>query len=251
MNKSPKLTQQLNDPQMLAALHFFSPQKQRKIEQARIFMRKLWSRSLPPDFATERSFNDKNGVQYPHCAICQYFLPLDTWLSSPTANSERLPKTSRRYLTDQMFWKNREVDKQGFEIEEDELLKCACCRVVVHRRCYPTHRFKRRPPAPSQNATTSQKTTISKSSSAPSTSMKAQPEENARKAIIVSDEKVDGVAGEGCSTAVQRGRGNSSPSVGSQCMYFEAQTFYFTATFSGIFHAETKARSFYQLECSQ
>jgi hypothetical protein len=42
-----------------------------------------------------------------------------------------------------MFFKDKEISTQDFDIKEDDLLQCAKCKMVVHRRCYPTHRFQR------------------------------------------------------------------------------------------------------------
>jgi len=45
--------------------------------------------------------------------------------------------SSRRYVTDQMFYKEKHLKNLDLTICEDELLECSNCWMVVHKNCYP------------------------------------------------------------------------------------------------------------------
>lgn len=80
------------------------------------------------DLFAEKQYNEKCGLLYPHCAICQYFWPRDTWFVQGVPVSEVPPK-SRRFVHEQVFHKDDEVHRSNFDIEEDDLLSCDNCKV--------------------------------------------------------------------------------------------------------------------------
>lgn len=45
--------------------------------------------------------------------------------------------SSRRFVTDQQFFKDVLLPNERRKMDEDFLLECSNCHVVVHRRCYP------------------------------------------------------------------------------------------------------------------
>uniref|UniRef100_A0A914DJY0 [Histone H3]-trimethyl-L-lysine(9) demethylase n=1 Tax=Acrobeloides nanus TaxID=290746 RepID=A0A914DJY0_9BILA len=109
----------------------------RNLEKAKKEVRDLWAHS-PLNLFAEKQFNEARSKAYPHCSVCQYFV----------ANSHenehqkvdrleiKIPTSSRRYVTQQMFAKDQLLDKSSEEPEEDRLLSCSNCYVTVHEHCY-------------------------------------------------------------------------------------------------------------------
>ncbi|CAK5045096.1 unnamed protein product [Meloidogyne enterolobii] len=108
--------------------------RQRKIFQARKPMFDLWA-NRPVNLFAEKTHNSRCGKLFPHCCVCQYFISKEIWNSLPPVES--LPKSSRRYVTDQMFYKEKHLKNLDLKICEDELLECSNCYMVVHKNCYP------------------------------------------------------------------------------------------------------------------
>ncbi|KAI1720109.1 jmjC domain, hydroxylase domain-containing protein [Ditylenchus destructor] len=122
-------------------------QRTSRIARAKQNVKELWS-DLPVNLFIEKEYNRKRGELYPHCSVCQYFTPKylvkkgNGSQKSPdgaiTPSNGKLPERSFRFVRTQLFHKERELDKPGTgDSEEDELLECENCRIVVHRHCYP------------------------------------------------------------------------------------------------------------------
>ncbi|KAH7673144.1 jmjC domain containing protein, partial [Aphelenchoides avenae] len=108
----------------------------------------LWAASAPNLFA-EKQHNAKCARQYPHCSVCQYFVPFkkirDTSAESPT----KMPSRSHRYVTNQMFFKDEALPETTVcGVPEDDLYECANCRMVVHGQCYSAKALYRDQPDP-------------------------------------------------------------------------------------------------------
>uniref|UniRef100_A0A915EWL1 [Histone H3]-trimethyl-L-lysine(9) demethylase n=1 Tax=Ditylenchus dipsaci TaxID=166011 RepID=A0A915EWL1_9BILA len=119
-------------------------ERQKKVLKAKRNVKDLWS-NLPVNLFVEKEYNAKCSKSYPHCSVCQYLVPRSCWADQrrqPTSNghpnNNGLPKKSRRFIRNQLFYKDEELSDVGAENEdEDMLLECKNCRVVVHKNCYP------------------------------------------------------------------------------------------------------------------
>lgn len=45
--------------------------------------------------------------------------------------------SSRRFITDQQFFKDTYLSKECQIMKDDFLLECINCHIIVHRNCYP------------------------------------------------------------------------------------------------------------------
>jgi len=91
--------------------------------------------SNSPSIEEDRKFNRIQSNAPPHCAICQYLVP-DLGFIYP---DDYLPlkETSARYLTDQILTKKNNINAESETTsQQDELLRCTNCHVVVHKKCY-------------------------------------------------------------------------------------------------------------------
>uniref|UniRef100_A0A8R1HS45 [histone H3]-trimethyl-L-lysine(9) demethylase n=1 Tax=Caenorhabditis japonica TaxID=281687 RepID=A0A8R1HS45_CAEJA len=78
------------------------------------------------DFFQEREYNQRKRMEWPHCAVCQFFQP--DHMKAVIAN---VPEFSRRLTTTPCISKK---DVKRVE-EPDRLLTCSNCHVTVHSLC--------------------------------------------------------------------------------------------------------------------
>lgn len=88
-----------------------------------------------PDFDYEKHYNCTQGRIFPHCSICQYFVP-DLNLRTELTEPFTIPKHSPRYTTNGMFNKSGYAVDATMAPKDAELLQCSSCNVVIHRQCY-------------------------------------------------------------------------------------------------------------------
>ncbi|KAJ1374257.1 hypothetical protein KIN20_036908 [Parelaphostrongylus tenuis] len=93
---------------------------------------KLWSNEST-NFAAEKKFNQSAAHLWPHCAVCQYFQPLNI-----ATSCVELPKRSKR-LTFGLCFAKDERRLPVVDLSEDILLTCSNCCVCVHPSCYGGH----------------------------------------------------------------------------------------------------------------
>ncbi|KAI1727721.1 jmjN domain-containing protein [Ditylenchus destructor] len=145
--KSKKLMTPEVKPQEMTVHDPTLAQRNSRIARAKQNVKDLWS-DRPVNLFIEKEYNRKRGELYPHCSVCQYFTPKclvkkgNGSQKSPdgaiSPSNGKLPERSFRFVRTQLFHKERELEKPGTaDSEEDELLECENCRIVVHRHCYP------------------------------------------------------------------------------------------------------------------
>ncbi|KAL3120823.1 hypothetical protein niasHT_008115 [Heterodera trifolii] len=112
--------------------------RQKAIFKARKLMDALWA-NKPVDLYAEKVHNSRSGRLYPHCAVCQFFLQRSVWMKGTPV--EKVPKKSKRFVSDQMFEKDFRMDTLDLgrsKLIDDQLRECSNCKVVVHVGCYPS-----------------------------------------------------------------------------------------------------------------
>lgn len=73
---------------VLAFNNHYAKQK-RKIQLAKKELTGLWANTCV-DLLPEKEYNLKMGKLFPHCCVCQYFLPQNFWIKKePTENLPR------------------------------------------------------------------------------------------------------------------------------------------------------------------
>uniref|UniRef100_A0A914VIX2 [histone H3]-trimethyl-L-lysine(9) demethylase n=1 Tax=Plectus sambesii TaxID=2011161 RepID=A0A914VIX2_9BILA len=93
-------------------------------------LEKLWIWRFA-DFEAEREFNRSMALEEPHCAVCQYFVP-----RSLCKKADRIPKYSRRLVSNLCFSKDPAKAVIQAEEKEDRLISCRTCCITVHVSCY-------------------------------------------------------------------------------------------------------------------
>ncbi|CAD5214411.1 unnamed protein product [Bursaphelenchus xylophilus] len=88
-----------------------------KLESVDMFRRK---------FDEEVRFNERNGMIYPYCAVCQYFTPPNK------AIAKQIPATSLDLCTRLV---QRKFYGDEHKIVQDALRQCSICKLKVHIRC--------------------------------------------------------------------------------------------------------------------
>ncbi|CAJ0947731.1 unnamed protein product, partial [Mesorhabditis belari] len=90
----------------------------------------LWASSAVNLYA-ERCWNEKRALEAPHCAICQYFQPVQQLVFTKS-----VPESSQRLISFMCFAKDPLRMPKIPDPNEDSLLSCDSCAVTVHRNCY-------------------------------------------------------------------------------------------------------------------
>lgn len=82
------------------------------------------------DFYQERIYNKTKGIEWPHCAVCQYFQPVHM-----AAKISDIPNSSRRLVPSSCFAKSPDRENGKEEHGTDKLLTCSNCYITVHSTC--------------------------------------------------------------------------------------------------------------------
>jgi len=99
---SKKARRKVNAPSSHSPKDAIYEERERQIKKAKKLVKPLWA-NLPVDFVAEQEYNRKMGLKYPHCTVCQYFLPSRLWSGELPDNRKEASSLPERWESIKSF----------------------------------------------------------------------------------------------------------------------------------------------------